>query len=69
MSDVLYVNQTIYPHKRREDWIAPDLETAQRWRDEIRARGGEAYVTTRWNVSAPTQFVTEVWIIVERPES
>lgn len=32
-----------------EEWEAPDAPTAERWRDEVIARGGAANILASWN--------------------
>lgn len=49
MDRYIVLNETIYPHMRLEDWEAPSLEVAQRWVDEVRARGDQATIVYKWN--------------------
>ena len=62
----IYLNQTIFPHKRHERWDAPTLEVAQRWCDETLARGQDATVGVSYN-AYEARYFTEVWTTVERP--
>ncbi len=65
----IYLNQTIFPHKRRERWEAPSSEVAQRWADQMIARGHEAYVVAVDNgIPGSGRWATDVYMTVERPE-
>ena len=45
----LILNAPQYPHVKIEEWPAPDRITAQRWVDEMKARGTQATILDRWN--------------------
>jgi hypothetical protein len=49
MNKMIVLNATLYPHIRFEEWPAPNRVTAQRWKDEVEARGTKATILDRWN--------------------
>ena len=49
MINSIHLNEIIYPHVKIEEWPAPDRVTAQRWVDEMQARGTEALILDKWN--------------------
>lgn len=66
MSNIIILGQTLYPHKRREEWEAPSYEVAERWADEVNGHGGEAVVETRTN-GVHVRWFTVVWVLITAP--